>query len=323
MKIKDIGGEFALIERIKSKIKLYSKDVVAGIGDDTAVLKYDKNNYLLFTTDMLVENDHFSLKYSKPEQIGMKAIEQNVSDIASMGGLPKYAVVSLALPSNIDVEFVDRLYNGINKKSKKYKISIVGGNITHSKEIVVNVALLGFVEKKYLALRSGAKVNDLIFCSGNVGSSSMGLELLRCNFKGKSIKKHLEPQSRLDLARKLVKVGINSMIDISDGVASEVKHICKQSNVGAIIYADKIPISKNTLNDAKKLNKNPLNFALYGGEDFELVFTAPKNKLQQLKKFNVKVIGEIVDKKNGIKLIKNNKKVNLQSGFDHFRRLRV
>ena len=323
MKIKDIGGEFALIERIKSKLKLYSKDIVAGIGDDTAVLKYDKNNYLLFTTDMLVENNHFSLKYSKPEQIGMKAIEQNVSDIAAMGGLPKHAVVSLALPSNINVEFVDKLYNGINKKSKKYKISIVGGNITHSKEIVVNVALLGLVEKKYLALRSGAKFNDLIFCSGDVGSSSVGLELLRCNFKGKSIKKHLEPKARLDLARKLVKVGINSMIDVSDGVASEVKHICKQSNVGAIIYADKIPISKNTLNDAKKLNKNPLNFALYGGEDFELIFTAPKNKLQQLKKFDVEVIGETVDKKDGFKLIKNNKKIKLQNGFDHFKRLRV
>ena len=117
MKIKQIGGEFGLIERIKSKIKLYSKDIVAGIGDDAAVLKHDKNNYILFTTDMLVENDHFSLKYSKPEQIGMKAIEQNVSDIAAMGGLPRHAVISLALPNKIDAEFVDRLYDGMNKKA--------------------------------------------------------------------------------------------------------------------------------------------------------------------------------------------------------------
>ena len=323
MKIKGIGGEFGLIERIKNKVKLYSKDVIAGICDDAAVLKYDKNHYFLFTTDMLVENDHFSLKYSSPEQIGMKAIEQNVSDIAAMGGLPKYALVSLALPHDIDVEFVDKLYNGINKKSRKYRISIVGGNITHSKEIVVNVALIGFVEKKCLALRKGAKIRDLIFCSGDVGKSTAGLELLRHNIKGPSIKKHLEPQSRLDLARKLVKVGINSMIDVSDGVASEVRHICKQSNVGAVIYADKIPISKNTMNGSKTLKKDAVDFALYGGEDFELIFTADKNKLNRLKKYDVSVIGEIVHKKYGIKLIKNGKKLNLEIGFDHFRRLKV
>jgi len=323
MKIKDIGGEFALIERIKRKAMPCSKDVVAGIGDDAAVLEYDKNFYLLFTTDMLVENDHFSLKYSKPEQIGMKAIEQNVSDIAAMGGSPKFAVISLALPSNIDVEFVDKLYDGINKKCKKYRISIVGGNITHSEEIVVNVAMLGIVEKKFLALRNGAKIGDLIFCSGNVGKSSVGLELLRNGISGNSVKHHLEPKSRLDLSRKLVKIGINSMIDVSDGVASEVRHICKESKVGAVIYADKIPISKDTVSDTKKLNKNPLDFALYGGEDFELVFTADKNKLSKLKKLDVSIIGEIVDKKSSIKMVKNNKKVKLESGFDHFKRLRV
>jgi len=322
MKIKDIG-EFGLINRIKKSTKLFSKEVVIGIGDDAAVLKFDKNHYIIFTTDMLVENDHFSLKFSTPEQIGMKAIEQNASDVAAMGGIPKYAVISLALPDYADVEFVDRLYNGINKKSRKYKISIVGGNIAHSREIIANIALIGFVEKKYLALRSTAKVGDIIFCSGDVGKSSVGLELLKHNIEGKSIKRHLEPECRLDLARKLVKVGVNSMIDVSDGVASEIKHICKQSNVGAMIYADKLPLSKDTIMDSKKINKNPLDFALYGGEDFELVFTANKNKLKQLKKYDVTVIGEIVDKKYGVKLIKNNKKVDLEIGFDHFMRLGV
>ncbi|MBI2658555.1 thiamine-phosphate kinase [Candidatus Woesearchaeota archaeon] len=323
MKIKNIGGEFGLIGRIKSKINLYSNDVVAGIGDDAAVLRYDNKNYLLFTTDMLVENVHFSLKYYSPQQIGMKAIEQNSSDIAAMGGIPKFAIVSLALPNDIDVEFVDKLYNGINKKSKKYKISIVGGNITRSKEIAVSIAMLGFVEKKYLALRSGAKINDLVFCSGDVGKSAVGLELLKNSKNGHSIKNHLEPECRLDLAGKLVKAGINSMIDVSDGVASEVRHICEESGVGAVIYADKIPMSKNTIIDAKKLHKNPLDFALYGGEDFELIFTANKNRLNKLKKHKVTVIGRIVGKKYGIKLIKNNKKYNLKIGFDHFKRLRV
>ncbi|MEK6892101.1 MAG: thiamine-phosphate kinase [Nanoarchaeota archaeon] len=323
MKIKDIGGEFGLIDRINRGIKLFSKGVISGIGDDAAVLKYDKNSYMLLTTDMLVENDHFSLKFSTPMQIGMKAVEQNVSDIAAMGGIPKFAVISIALPNDIDAEFVDGLYKGINKKAKEYKISIVGGNITHSREIVINISLIGFVEKKFLALRSGAEIGDLIFCSGDVGKSTAGLELLRHNKKGKSIEPHLEPKSRLDLARKLVKTGINSMIDVSDGVASEVKHICDESKVGAVIYADKIPISKNTIFDSRKIGKDAVDFALYGGEDFELVFTANKNKLKQLKKFDVKVIGNIVDKKFGIKLIKNNKKISIESGFDHFRRIKV
>ena len=322
MKIKDIG-EFALIERIKNKIQLYSKDVVVGIGDDAATLKYDKNNYLLFTSDMLVENVHFSLKYSSAEQIGMKAIEQNVSDIAAMGGIPKFALISLALPNDTNIDFVDRLYDGINKESKKYAISIIGGDVVQCKMLIIDVALIGFVKKKYLTLRNGAKVNDFIFCSGDVGKSAVGLELLRGNINGKSIKKHLEPECRLNLSRRLVKIGINSMIDVSDGVASEVRHICQESGVGAVVYAGKIPISKDTINDAKKIKKNPLDFALYGGEDFELVFTANKKKLKQLKKYDVSVIGEIVDRKYGIKLIKNNKKLDLESGFEHFKSRRT
>ena len=318
MKVKSIG-EFGLIERLRKKVKLFSKDVVVGIGDDTAVLKYNDKNYFLITADALIENIHFSLEYSTPEQIGMKAIEQSVSDIASMGGIPKHALISLALPNNIDVDFVDRVYEGINKKSKKYKISIVGGNIVHSKEIAINVTLIGFVGKKYLTLRSKASVDDLIFCSGNVGASAIGLELLKLNLNGKSIKKHLEPICKLNLARKIAKIGVNSMIDVSDGVASEVKHICKESNVGAIIYADRIPISKGAITDSKKIHKNPLDFALYGGEDFELIFTANKNKLSQLKGYDVSVIGKIVGKKDGIKLIKDGRKLNLKIGFDHFK----
>ena len=320
MKIKDIGGEFGLIKRIKKNIRLFSDNVVIGIDDDAAVLKYGKNNYLLFSTDMLVENEHFSLEYLTPEQIGMKAVEQNVSDIAAMGGLPRYAVVSLGLPEDTEVDFVDRLFYGINKKSKRYKISIVGGNISHSQEIVVDITLVGFVEKKLLTLRKNAKIGDLIFCSGDVGKSAAGLELLKRGLIGASTRKHAEPQCRLDLARKLVKIGINSMIDVSDGVASEIKHICQQSNVGAVIHADKIPISKNTIIDSKKLKKNPLEFALYGGEDFELVFTANKNKLQQLTKYDVKVIGEVVEKKFGIELIRDNRKSELKNGYDHFKK---
>ncbi|MEK6943016.1 MAG: thiamine-phosphate kinase [Nanoarchaeota archaeon] len=316
MKLKNLG-ELGIIKNIREKTHT-PNEVLMGIGDDAAVLEFNKKQFLLCTTDALVENVHFSLNYFNPWQIGAKAIEQNASDIAAMGGIPKYAVVSLMLPSNLDVNFVDRLYDGIGKTAKKYSTSIVGGNISKSKDIIVSISMLGFVEKKYLALRSGAKKGDIILCSGDVGKSAAGLELLKKGKKGESIKNHLEPKCRLDLAGKLVKIGINSMIDISDGIASEVMHICEESKVGAVIYADKIPISKDTIKDAKLLGKNHLDLALYGGEDFELLFTAPKSKIKKLIGLGASVIGEITDKKSGIKLIKNNKEIRLRKGFEHF-----
>ena len=319
MKIRDIGGEFGIIDRIKRGIRIYSKDVIAGIGDDAAVLECGKSKYMILKTDTLLENVHFSLKYCSAAQAGMKVIEQNASDMAAMGAIPRHAMISLALPGNIGLEFIDGLYGGINKKAKEYRINVVGGNLSRSKEIVINAALIGYVEKKYLVLRSGAKAGDLIFCSGNVGKSAAGLELLRQNLSGSSIKKHLEPRCRLDLAGKLARIGINSMIDVSDGIASEVLHICEQSDTGAIIYADKIPIAKETIIDAKKTGKSALDFALYGGEDFELVFTADKSRLKRLERHDVKVIGEIISKKHGVKLVKDGKKSDLESGFDHFK----
>ena len=319
MKISKIG-EFGLIERLKRKVKIFSKDVIKGIGDDAAVLNYDKNNYMIFTTDMLVEDVHFSLKYFRPWQVGMKAIEQNVSDVASMGGIPKYALVSLAILKNTEVSFVEKMYDGINKASSKYKLNIVGGNISSSNKIIVDISMIGFVEKKYLATRSNAKIGDLIFCSGNVGKSACGFELLKNRKSGISTKFHLEPKSRLDLARKLAKIGVNSMIDISDGVAPEILHICNESKAGAKIFVDKIPISKSTETDAEKLGKNPYEFALYGGEDFELIFTTSKSKAKRLKNLNVKIIGEITNKKNGIKFYKNKKIMKVKKGFDHFRK---
>ena len=321
MKVKDIGGEFELIKRISKKTKLFSNDVFMGIGDDTAVLKYNKNKYLLFTTDMLVEDDHFSLKYGNAEQIGMKAIEVNVSDIAAMGGLPKHALISLALPKDINVEFINGLYKGFNKTGKKYKVNIIGGDITHSKQIVINVAMLGFVEKENLCLRKNAKVNDLICVSGDLGKSTAGLELLLKNKKGKSIKFHLEPKARLDFSKKIAKY-VNAMEDVSDGLAQEIRNICYSSKVGAVIYKEGMPISKTTINDAKKVNKDAYNFALYGGEDFELIFTISKNKLPLIKnkiKDKIYIMGKILPKSKGLHLLDKNKRTKLGKGYDHFK----
>ena len=318
MQIKNLGGEFGLIDRIKKKIKIKDKNVVKGIGDDAAAIDIYGKNLLLLTTDTLVEDDHFSLKFSTHKQIGMKAIEQNVSDIAAMGGLPSYAMVSLSLPKDTDAKFVDDLYGGLLKKAKKYGIGIVGGNISHSMQVVINVSLVGFVEKKMIVPRSGARVGDLVMCSGDVGKSAAGLELLRKGMNGKSVKFHLEPRCRLDLARKLAKIGINSMIDVSDGVSPEVRHICEESNAGAIIYADMIPISKSTIADSKKAGKDALDLALHGGEDFELIFTAGKDKLNKIEKLGAFVIGEIVGKEKGIMLLKEGRLLELKGGFDHF-----
>lgn len=320
MKISDIG-EGELIKKIGNKIKLKSKDVIKGIGDDAAVLKYNDKFFMLFSTDSLVEGDHFDLKWFKPEQIGKKAIESNVSDIAAMGGFPKYALISLTLPKNIDYSFIEKLYNGINTTSKKYKIDIIGGNLARSDKIIITISIVGLVEKKNLCLRSDAKINDLICVTGNLGKSRAGLELLRKKVKGNSINYYLNPKSRLNLSKKLVSIGINAMEDVSDGLGAEIKNICNESRKGAIIYRDLIPINKETIKDARKLKNNPYAFALYGGEDYELVFTVNKNKLKKLKnkKIDFTVVGKILDKRKGIYLLDMNKKYKLKYGYDHFR----
>jgi len=318
MKISQFG-EIELIKNIASKTKLFSKDIIKGIGDDATVLKFNKKNYLLLTTDALVEDDHFNLKWFSAEQIGDKAIESNVSDIAAMGGFPKYALISLILPKNTDVSFINKLYNGINKNCKKYKISIIGGNLTHGKNISITVNMVGFVEKKNLCLRQSANINDLILVTGNLGNSRAGLELLKNNKKGISINYYLNPKSKLNIGRLLSK-HVNAMEDVSDGLASEVLNICDESNLGAVIYKEKIPINKTTINDAKKVKKNAYDYALYGGEDFELVFTVNKNKLKSLKnKSKYTVVGKILPKKQGIYLLDKNKKKKLSHGYDQFK----
>jgi len=315
MKISQLG-EINLIKNISDKTNLFSKDIIKGIGDDTAVLKFDKKHYLLLTTDTLVEDDHFNLKWFNAEQIGNKAIESNVSDIAAMGGFPKYALISLILPKNTNVNFINRLYDGINNLSKKYKISIIGGNLTHGKNISITVNMIGIVEKKNLCLRSNAKVNDLILVTGSLGNSRAGLELLRNKKTGKSINNYLNTKCKLNTGRKLSNF-VNAMEDVSDGLSSEVLNICYESKTGAVIYKEKIPITKNTINDAKKVNKNAYDYALYGGEDFELVFTINKNKLKKIKN-NFTIVGKILPKKQGVYLLDKGKKKKLSYGYDQF-----
>ena len=312
MKIKDIG-EFGLIDRITKKPK--DKDILVGIGDDAAVVKTDKGLQVL-TTDCLVEGDHFRREWVTPEQIGMKAIEINVSDIAAMGATPKYVLVELALPGNLDVKFVEELYKGMWKVCDKYDIEIIGGNMTHCDNIVISITLTGEVDKKNLCLRSGAKPGDFIFVSGHLGNGRAGLRLFQENLKGfeKVRKAYLEPKAQLETALKIAAYS-NSMIDVSDGLAPEVKHICDESKCGAIIYKDKIPVKDEVREVVNELREDEYDYALFGGEDFELVFTVSKDNLDKVNGF---LVGEITKNKE-IRLFSNGKEKALtKKGYDHF-----
>ena len=311
MKVKDIG-EFGLIKRISKKSK--NKDVIVGIGDDAAVVK--TSGLQVLTTDCLVEGDHFRRDWFTPKQIGMKAIEINVSDVASMGATPKYVLVSLGLPSDLDVEFVEKMYEGMWWVCDKYNIEIIGGNMTCCKQIVISITLTGEVNKKNLSLRSGAKPKDFIFVSGHLGNGRAGLRLFQENLKGfdEVRTSYLEPKSNLKSALKNAP-NVNSMEDISDGLASEIKHICDESRCGAIIYKDKIPIKEEVRKIAEQLGEDEYNYALFGGEDFELVYTVSEDNIGKVEGF---IVGEIT-KENTILLDSKGKKGEItEKGYDHF-----
>jgi thiamine-monophosphate kinase len=312
MKIKDVG-EFGLIKKITKKPR--NKDILVGIGDDAAVIKTYKD-FQVFTTDCLVDGDHFRRDWFTDKQIGMKAIEINVSDIAAMGAVPNYVLVELALPKDLNVDFVENLYKGMWKVCDKYNIEIIGGNMTHCDNIFISITLTGTVDKNNLCLRNGSKPEDYIFVSGHLGNGRAGLRLFQEDLEEfeKLKKSYLEPKSQLDTALKIAPYA-NSMIDVSDGLAPEVNHICNQSNCGAIIYKDKIPINDEVRSIAKLLDEDEYNYALYGGEDFELVYTISKDKLDKVNGF---LVGEIT-KNKGIKLsYKGKQKEITNRGYDHF-----
>lgn len=313
MKISRLG-EFGLIKRIQQKSK--DKDILVGIGDDAAVVRIGKKLAVL-TIDTLVEGDHFNLGYFTPEQVGMKAVEINISDIVSMGGKPKYALVSLGLRKQMDVKFVDGLYKGMRKAASKYGVEIIGGNLTHTKQVVIDISLLGFVDGKDLCLRSHARPGDLIFVTGDLGASTAGLNLFLKKIKGHNYvkKRHLEPKANPRKVERFLRY-INAMQDISDGLASEIRHICEQSKTGAVIYVDNIPIKKETIRAAKAAGKKALDYALFGGEDFELVFTVSGQNIKKVKRGFL--VGEITRKK-GVRIFSKGKETMLKGkGYDHF-----
>ncbi len=292
-------GEFGLIERIKKSIRTDSS-VIVGSGDDCAVLELDRDNYQLFTADMLVESVDFT-RETDPYLIGRKALAVSISDIAACGGVARHAVVSLGLPGNTSVEKIDKIIKGINDLAKIYKINIVGGDISRCGQLVIDVSMLGVVEKKFLVRRSTAQRGDIIIVSGELGGSIKG--------------KHLRFTPRLEEARFLVKnFKLNAMIDISDGLTQDLGHILEASNQGAVIFESLIPVSEVA---------RGLEDALTSGEDFELLFTMPRAQAKKLLYGgydNFLAIGEIVEKKSGFKLIKDSgREIKISpKGFRHF-----
>ena len=314
-------GEFGLIKHLTDNIALKNQSSIKGVGDDCAIIKYD-NEETLVTTDLLMEGIHFDLTYVPLKHLGYKAAVVNFSDIYAMNGKPQQIVVALGVSKRFTVEHIEALYSGIKLACEIYGVDLVGGDTTSSRAgLTISITCIGSASKEKITYRNGAKDSDLICVSGDLGAAYMGLQLLerekiasagqadfQPQFQGKEylIERQLKPEARKDIVAELDKLGIvpTSMIDISDGLSSDILHICQQSNVGCRIYEDRIPIDYQTAIMAEELNMNLVTAALNGGEDYELLFTVPLHMHEQIEKITgIKIIGHITKLELGSALI--------------------
>jgi len=321
-------GEFGLIDLITKGVFSFDRRVAVNIGDDAAVIRSSPDRFSVFTTDTLVERIHFDLSYFTFEEVGWKAMTANLSDIAAMGGVPRFALVTVGLPKSTRVGDVLEIYKGASKIAGKNQCKIIGGDTTLvPKDLIVSIALMGEVEKRNLVTRAGAKRGDLICVTGRLGEAQAGLESLKRDGRRRRslIRKHLKPEPRINEARALVRgLKVNSMIDISDGLSSELFHLTQESRLGALVREEDIPISPKCLRPALRRKRSPLEWALTSGEEYELLFTVDKSDRSRIdrvkKKVDFSVIGEMVERRRGVRLIgKSGIKRDLsQTGFVHF-----
>ena len=314
-------GEFGLIKHLTKDIEIQNSETQYGVGDDAAVLEF-KEQQTLVTTDLLMEGVHFDLTYTPLKHLGYKAAIVNFSDIYAMNGTPKQITVSLAVSKRFCIEDLEQFYDGLKLACQLHHVDIVGGDTTSSVTgLAISITCIGVAEKEQIVYRNGAKETDLICVTGDLGAAYMGLQLLERekavfegqeeanpDFTGKEylLERQLKPEARKDIVEALVKEGIlpTSMIDISDGLSSELMHICTQSNTGCRIYEERIPIDYQTAVMAEELNMNVSTCALNGGEDYELLFTVPltlHDKVTSMK--GIKVIGHITKPELGCGLI--------------------
>lgn len=324
---KDIEtlGEFGLIEHLTKDIELVHKSSLKGVGDDAALLDY-AGKQTVVTTDLLLQGIHFDLVYTPLKHLGYKAVVVNLSDVYAMNATPKQIMVSLGVSSKFKLEQIEELYQGIYLACKKYNVDLVGGDTSASLTgLTISITAIGEVENNKIVYRNGAKPNDLICVSGDLGAAYMGLQLLerekkvheknqkiQPDFSGHDyiLERQLKPEARKDVIEFLNKINVKptSMIDVSDGLSSEILHLCNQSKTGCRIYENKIPIDTATALMSEEMNINPLVSALSGGEDYELLFTISQNDYE---KFNVETdikiytIGHITEESKGKYLVTN------------------
>lgn len=319
-------GEFGLIERLASRIALSQPSSVKGIGDDAAVIAPSigtdgQAEHQVITTDMLVEGVHFDLGYVPLRHLGYKAIVVNLSDVYAMNATPKQVVIGLALSNRFPVEAVDELYEGMLLACRNYGVDLVGGDTTSSRSgLVISVTAIGSAMKDEIVLRSGAKDKDLLVVSGDLGGAYMGLQILereKAVFKDSGaqpdleghdyiLERQLKPEARRDIIDLLRKLGVKptSMIDVSDGLASEILHIARSSGLGVRIYDDKLPIDPSTYSTARDFNLDPTTCALSGGEDYELLFTVEQSDFEKIKgNPSLSIIGHMTDAASGYHLV--------------------
>ena len=316
-------GEFGLIKHLTEDIKPVNAETKYGIGDDAAVLDYSaENKQVLVTTDLLMEGVHFDLVYTPLKHLGYKSAMVNLSDIYAMNGTPKQITVSLAISKRFGIEDLDDFYDGVKLACKLHNVDIVGGDTTSSVTgLAISITCIGEADKDKVVYRNGAHDTDLICVSGDLGAAYMGLQLMerekavfqgekdvQPDFAGKEylLERFLKPEARRDIIEELAKAGIKptAMMDVSDGLSSELMHICSQSNAGCRVYEERIPIDYQTAVMAEEFNMNLSTCALNGGEDYELLFTVPltaHEKVSQIK--DVKIIGHITKPERGCALV--------------------
>lgn len=328
-------GEFGLIKRLTEGLKMINPSSIKGVGDDAAVLSYPADKQILVTTDMLMEGVHFDLVYTPLKHLGYKSAIVNFSDIYAMNGYPKQITVSVALSKRFTVEEMDEFFDGIKLACEKHGVDLVGGDTTSSLTgFAISITCIGEVDPEKIVYRSGAKESDLLCVSGDLGAAYMGLQLLvreqmvfgkskkedvQPDFAGKEyiLERQLKPEARKDVIDELAKLGIQptSMMDVSDGLSSELIHIASQSNVGCRIYEENIPVDYQTAIMAEELGMSPMTAALNGGEDYELLFTVPLSDHDKIKEMpNVKLLGHITKPELGIAFItKDGKELQIKA----------
>lgn len=332
-------GEFGLIKDLTKSFKNQLPSTIMGVGDDAAVIERDENHYTLISTDMLLEGVHFNLMYMPLKHLGYKAVIVNLSDIYAMNGTAEQITVSIAVSNRFPKEALEELYEGIQKACDLYKIDLIGGDTTSSVSgLMISVTAVGKILKEDVVYRSGARESDLIVVSGDLGAAYMGLQVLerekevyKANPKIQPdldgfdylLERQLKPEARVDIIKFLKELDVKptSMIDISDGLASEIFHICKSSGVGANIYDEKLPIDTKVSTTAIDFNIDPTTTVLNGGEDYELLFTVAQSDYDKIKgNPHMTVIGHITDKENGLYLIdKQGTAIGLKAqGWNHF-----